>query len=73
MSGERHYLPSEWLEELVDDPKKRAVALRIAQKINQAFSSLANRLDAMELPNATVTGRVESFAAQGRQGLFHLT
>ena len=77
---ERHFVNSEWFEELIADTgnekriiEKRAIALKIAQKINQALSSLANRLDAMEKPAAEITGRVESFAVQGRQGLFHLT
>mgnify|MGYP001572881903 CR=1 FL=1 len=70
----RHYLSPEWLESLVVDGKvDRSAALRVAQRINSALSAISNRLDAMERPNAEITGRIESFAVQGRQGLFHLT
>src|SRR3990167_206703 len=70
----RHLIPPEWFDELTDnDPKKKVISLKIAQKINHALSALSNRLDALDQPAATVDGRVESFAVEGRQGLFHLT
>ena len=73
---ERHYLPPDWLERLVQEANteiRRSMALQIAQKVNLALSSLADRLDEMDKPGATIDGRVEQLAVQGRQGLFHLT
>lgn len=75
-STERHYISPEWLEQLAakdSEESKQDIAMKIAQKINQALSAISDRIDEMNVPNATIEGNAEPLVVEGKQGLFHLT